>query len=191
MARTGSKQAELPASGEWTPRLVEDEPIEGTVTDTGGTPLAGVKIRLQHDPSDHGRLARRLSQLGARQSLSLLPAQPAGHAGSGRRRPACRRNAPQIKQGRFHIAGVGRERLVTLEVAGPNIERLTFYTLTRRDADLKALKNLSPQNRMMHEAGANLPLIYSSRFHHVAGPSRPIVGTVRDGQTQRRSRTWA
>ena len=72
---------------------------------------------------------------------------------------------------------------MTLEVAGPNIESLSIYALTRRDANLKALKNLSPQNRMQHEAGANLPLIYSSRFQHLAGPSRPIIGTVRDGQT--------
>ncbi len=33
-------------------------------------------------------------------------------------------------------------------------------------------------------AGMKLPVIYPSRFHHLAGPSRPIVGTVRDRSTK-------
>ncbi len=173
---------QLPASGEWTPRLVEDEPIEGTVADLGGTPLPGVKIRFRAIyASEDGSLDGLLSTLRdspfhflqrgvlSKRIWSAPPGVPAEWTTD--------------RQGRFRIAGLGRERLVALEVAGPNIETLNFYALTRRDANLKALKELSPQNRMQHEAGANLPLIYSSRFHHLAGPSRPIVGTVRDGQT--------
>ncbi len=173
---------QLPASGEWTPRLVEDEPIEGTVADLGGTPQAGVKIRLRaiyasKDDSLDGLLSALRDNPFHFLQRGML-SKPLWGAPPGV--PA---ESTTDRQGRFRIAGLGRERLVTLEVAGPNIESLSIYALTRRDANLKALKDLSPQNRMQHESGANLPLIYSSRFQHLAGPSRPIVGTVRDGQT--------
>ncbi len=178
-----TRAGELPASGEWTPRLVEDEPIEGTVTDLGGTPLPGMKIRFRavHATKD-GSLD------GLLRGLRDNPFQFWQH---GLLPDALRTTPPGVRaelttdrEGRFRIAGLGRERLVTLEIAGPSIESLTLHVLTRREVDLKALKNLSPQNRMMHEAGANLPLFYASRFHHLAGPSRPIVGTVRERQTQ-------
>ena len=55
--------------------------------------------------------------------------------------------------------------------------------LSRRDVDLKRRDSSSPSYRMLYEAGASVPIIYSSRFHHLANPSRPIVGAVSERDT--------
>jgi len=175
--------AQLSAGGEWTPRLVADDvPIEGTVADLGGTPLAGVKIHFDSlHASGDGTLDGFLKSLRDHPfhiiERHLLPKTLWGVPGV----PA---EVKTDDQGRFRITGLGRERLARLEVEGPNIEKLSIYVLTRRDANLKVLSNLSPAHRVYMEAGANLPVIYPGRFHHLAGPSRPIVGTVRDRATK-------
>jgi hypothetical protein len=175
---------QIPVSGEWTPRLVVDEPIEGTVTDLGGTPLAGVTIRLG---ALHASQGESLDPLLARLRDNPFEFQQRDQLGKvlWSAPPGVPAEYTTDRQGCFRIAGLGRERKATLEIAGPNIERLTFYALTRRDANLKALKNLSPANRSYLEGGANLPVVYPSRFQHLAGPSRPIIGTVRDGESQK------
>ena len=175
---------QLPAGGEWTPRLVADDaPIEGTVADLGGTPVAGAKIHLN---SIH------VSADGTLDGFLIALRENPFHFLERRLLPRALWDVPPgvpadvttDRQGRFRIPGVGRERLANLEVSGPNIETLVIYVLTRRDANLKALQQISPEHRAYMEAGANLPVMYPSRFHHLAGPSRPIIGVVRDRETK-------
>src|SRR5439155_27191321 len=83
--------------------------------------------------------------------------------------------------GRFRLRGLGRERIVTLRLEGPTIEHKTLYVVPRPAAELKALVQPAGGKRMGRTTAA--PLVYGSTFDHVANPSRPIVGTVRDKQT--------
>ena len=168
-------------------RLARDDvPIEGTVVDLEGRPLAGVKVSpmalyagiprgldafleayrdnpISHLTIQNDRLLRR------------LPTRP----------PSWPVELTTDEQGRFRLTGVGRERLVALGVRGPTIENLMIYALSRQDVDLKRADRSSPRFRTLYEAGANVPLIYGSRFHHLANPSRPITGTIRERDTGR------
>jgi hypothetical protein len=67
------------------------------------------------------------------------------------------------------MSGFGRERGILLRVRGAEIEHATFWVVTR-PAPIPGLK------------GGNGGT-YSARFDHLAGPTKPIVGTVRDKQT--------
>jgi hypothetical protein len=168
-------------------RLARDDvPIEGTVADLEGRPLAGVKV----DPiALYAGIPRSLdafleayrdnpfSQYTIHNNhlLRHLPVRP----------PSWPAELTTDEQGRFRLTGVGRDRLVALGVRGPTIESLMIYALSRRDVDLKRADRSSPRFRMLYEAGANVPIIYGSRFHHLANPSRPITGTVRERDTGR------
>ncbi|AGA30567.1 hypothetical protein Sinac_6491 [Singulisphaera acidiphila DSM 18658] len=174
----------VPENGEWTPQLVKDDvPIEGAIADLGGQPLAGVTVTFQSlYATNDGSLDRFLADLKDNpfhfRERKLLPRSFWGTP------PGVTPETKTDAQGRFRFTGIGRERLAMLKVKGPKLETLTIYALTRRDANLKALKHISAENREMMESGSKLPVIYPSRFHHLAAPSRPIVGTVRDKATK-------
>jgi hypothetical protein len=84
--------------------------------------------------------------------------------------------------GRFRIAGIGRERVATLLIEGPAIETTLVMVRTRPGATLrvpvmKGVEELDPDDRPE-------PLTcYGATFDHVAGPTRPIEGVVRDFDT--------
>jgi hypothetical protein len=73
------------------------------------------------------------------------------------------------KDGRFRLTGLGRERVVYLALRGPDIQHADLTVLTRAGAD-----GLPAEDR-----------IYDATFRHLAGPTKPIVGTVRDKRTGR------
>jgi protocatechuate 3,4-dioxygenase beta subunit len=73
------------------------------------------------------------------------------------------------KDGRFRLAGFGRDRAVLFQLRGPNIENCTFHVLTRIES--------------MPGMGGGHHATYAARFDHLALPSKLIVGTVRDKST--------
>src|SRR5205823_750419 len=77
-------------------------------------------------------------------------------------------DVPADREGRFRLAGVGRERLVALELRGENIEFARFRVMTRHGP--------SP-TRGGHYG------VYPATFDHLAGPGRTATGTVRDRKT--------
>jgi hypothetical protein len=72
------------------------------------------------------------------------------------------------KDGTFHLAGFGRERVVRLAIREKDLEYTDLSVLTTRTSVDSAL--------MAHG-------IYGPTWKHLAVPSRPIVGTVRDKRT--------
>ncbi len=166
-------------------RLASDDvPIEGTIADLEGRPVAGAKVRptmvaagtpngldaffeMYHGDSLMSPHDSRVSR--------FLTARPPGW-------PA---EILTDDQGRFRLTGVGSERIVTMEVEGPSIEKRTIHVLTRRDVNLNRTDRSSPRYRMLTEGGYNVPVFYGNRFHHLAKPSRPIEGKVADRDTGR------
>ncbi len=137
-------------------RLVKDDvPIEGRILSLEGKPLAGVTV------------AARMLELGDRKEW--LEAQKNGFFA------VLKPLSPEVvdgqtsgktdKDGRVHLTGFGRDRLVALAVTGPGIE----------NSDLVVLTDPAP--------AAQLAEVKGPTFQHAVRPSRPIVGTVRDRKT--------
>jgi hypothetical protein len=72
------------------------------------------------------------------------------------------------KDGRFRLTGIGRDRVAVLRIDGPTIDQKEVRVFTRPARDGK-----TPRGH------------YSATFDHVAGPTRPIVGVVRDRETKK------
>jgi beta-lactamase regulating signal transducer with metallopeptidase domain len=154
--------------GELTLRLVRDVPIQGRVLDLQGKPVAGAKVRIYdfralagEDLSPYIAATRngRMYDGPMRIWGMPIPGQPS--------------DATTGADGRFRLAGIGRERVVRLEIEGPSIAHEVFSGITR---DPKAVVEplRLPQNG---------DRIYAATFDYVAAPSRPIQGIVRDQQT--------
>jgi hypothetical protein len=81
------------------------------------------------------------------------------------------------ERGRFHLTGLGMERIVGLRVEGPDIEHQILYVLTRSELDVKGLLKSVP-DRMGDLM--RLPASYGPTFEYLAGPTKLITGIVRD-----------
>jgi RNA polymerase sigma factor (sigma-70 family) len=151
-------------------RLVKDEPITGRVLDLEGRPVAGVAVRvvsvrkvagedltglladLQRRPRDRQAVtdAWRKHRGSMSQVWGVLGAPKSVTTGAN---------------GRFRLAGFGRERVVGIEFEGPAIAHARLDALTR-----PGLKGLPPR-------------IHESALVHVVAPTKPIRGTVKDRRT--------
>jgi protocatechuate 3,4-dioxygenase beta subunit len=164
--------------GELTVRLARDDvPISGRIVDLQGQPVAGATVAVLEVECPAG-----ISLDGWLKSLEhpkdsdpprykLLPTSL-----------SCRTDPPFIPpvttgaDGRFRIAGIGRERVATLEIQGPTIETVHVEVRTRPGATIRILRY--PEHP---EEGSTT--IYGATFEHIAGPTRPIEGVVRDKDT--------
>jgi RNA polymerase sigma factor (sigma-70 family) len=170
-------------SNELTFRLPRnDVTIEGRILDLQGKAVAGARIkvlRVETTPEDdlapfleawrtalHEHMAiRGLKKVLYDPSLAGLP-----------------KSVTTDADGRFRLAGAGKERLLTLLVEAPQIEHATLHVLPRPAAEVKAL--LRPVSEsMMQRGNPPPPLLYGARFEHVAVAARLITGTVRDRET--------
>ncbi|MCI0463301.1 MAG: carboxypeptidase regulatory-like domain-containing protein, partial [Gemmataceae bacterium] len=165
------KAGDLPAL-----RLVKDDvPITGRVLDLENRPVAGATvrvIRVRKMPGedlapwikDHqGQAGDKPEVIFARGRVALtyerLMTSVWGVLGVPR-------SFPTGADGRFRLSGFGRERLVALVIEGPTIEHRRVQVLTRTGLP------------------KGLPLLtYGAHFDHLAGPAKPIVGTVREKGT--------
>ena len=165
-----------------TLKLVEDDvPIEGAIEDLEGRPLEGIIVRPKWvgEPLG-GRLDRFIEAFREHPFWDVFQTGRYFRFHFNTGLPA------EIKtdaQGRFRLSGVGRERVVALQTEGPNVEHLYIYAATRAGIDFKRVDRSSRGNKVMMEIGWNMPVIYSNKFHHLANPTRPIVGTVRERGT--------
>jgi RNA polymerase sigma factor (sigma-70 family) len=160
----------LKPGAEATLRLVKDVPITGRVLDLEGKPVAGVTVRVIHVRKAPGEdLSALVKGLQARpkdrdavndvwykhwQRMEMVW----GVLGAPK-------SVTTGKDGRFRLAGFGRERVVTLLVEGPTIAHEDLYVLTR-----PGLKGLPPHT-------------HGPAFDHLAAPTKPIRGTVKDRRT--------
>jgi RNA polymerase sigma factor (sigma-70 family) len=153
-----------PAKAELTLRLVKDVPVRGRVLDPDGKPVAGAKVRVTGVSAPRGDdlggylEAIRKEDHGyafAKSWTGPLPGQPAALTTGA--------------DGRFRLAGIGRERVVRLHVEGPAIAT----------ADLEAMSRVA---KTFEAAGRRL---YGASFDYLAVASRPIRGVVRDKDTRK------
>ena len=80
--------------------------------------------------------------------------------------------------GRFLIAGIGRERVASLEIQGSTIETVPVVVRTRLAATIWVPGYQGP-------TADDLMTVYGTTFEHVADPTRLIEGIVRDVDTKK------
>ena len=169
----GLAWADVPEEGNVTVRLIADDvPIEGRILDLEGRPVAGagVKVDFIWAPRFGADLSSWISQVKAGKAYA---------AGEGMEplpvnilRPGLGLDRTTGPDGRFWIEGIGAERVVTLLVSGAGIETSAVEVMTKNGPDLRATRDVNNPPR---------PILYrAARFTHASTRSRPIVGTIRD-----------
>jgi RNA polymerase sigma factor (sigma-70 family) len=150
-------------------------PVEGRILDLEGRPVVGASVSVTdfetHADGNLDVWIDELKRLGKKTSTRALPV-----VSSDRRAVFSATTGPD---GRFRIEGLTRECFATASITGPGIETSHVHILTR---DMPTFRAQVP----MIVNGKNFgPMMtyYGARFDHVAAPTRPIVGTVRDKDT--------
>ena len=163
--------------------VADDVPITGQVIDLEGKPVPGATLRVLQI------MASPKEDLGAwLEAAKDRTAPPQGRSLEIEQRYLSRyTRAPSTvvttdAAGRFRLTGIGRERLVIAQLDGPTIASEYLHILTRPGAAIKV-----PELEADPEYGS--PRIdvtyYGADFRHVAGPTQPVVGVVRDKDTQK------
>ena len=154
----GIAWVEVPAGGrsdDLTLRLVDDRPITGQIVDLEGKPVPGATLQvLQIRRRSRGRprpLARsRQGQERAKRSGS-----------SGEYLPRFTiAPAPKVTtdaEGRFRLAGIGRDRLVVAQLEGPTIVSQHLKIVTRPGEALNVPRFVHPTGAITTYYGAELP----------------------------------
>ncbi len=172
----------LPPTDEITIRFAKDDvPITGRVVDLEGKPIAGVKVRvrgIQQPKSDDltGFIeALKATKEGRSAQEEFLIGFHDPYRGGWNLDdifPPAVSNA----DGRFRIRGVGRERVADLLIEGPTIETKYVYAMTRPSETIEVLAQKGEPTQPLYAH-------YGAGFDHVAAPSKPVVGVVRDKDT--------
>jgi hypothetical protein len=165
--RTGSR--------ELTVRLARDDvPISGRIIDLQGRPVAGATVTvLSVRATSSGRLDEYLKALQERNEIINLGSELLTSGMDLQPEPPVIPPARTDAEGRFRIAGIGRERVATLQIEGSTIETRRVMVRTGPGATL----HVPPYKDMDRSRWVTF---HGATFEHVAGPSRPIEGVVRD-----------
>ncbi len=171
----GMGWVKVAAADSWddlTLRLVADDvPIKGQIVDLEGKPVPGATLHLmQINAAPEEDLTRWLKALKTETSEQLSLTQK--YLSRMTIAPA-----PKVvtdAEGRFQFHGLGRDRLITVLLDGPTIASQHLYFLTRPGSPIEAA-----------DAFDTIARYYGSSFRHVAGPTKPIIGFVRDRDTKK------
>jgi RNA polymerase sigma factor (sigma-70 family) len=158
-----------------TLRLPPDVPIRGRVVDLEGKPVAGATVRIvELSTAASGNLDEFLKQWAADKERSatgpafrlldenrLWPPEALGQLAKATTAP----------DGTFRLTGVGRDRGLMLGVRGPGIADQYVRVVTRLDFPAR------PVVRGQVALSGPEPAV-------VVGPSKPILGTLRDARTK-------
>jgi RNA polymerase sigma factor (sigma-70 family) len=155
--------------GELTLRLVRDDvPVTGRILDLEGQPIAGAAVEVTDlEAPTSGNLAGWIEtrrQWARGNYVSQVPMKNLTAAALG-----VPTSVTTDREGRFRLAGFGRERVVNLRIHGQGLETSRIEVLTRP----------GPLTGVRTGDGGTYPAAF---VYHV-GPSKPIVGTVRDKKT--------
>jgi RNA polymerase sigma factor (sigma-70 family) len=179
-ANHGPGWVQIPARGkrdDLTLRLVADDmPITGQIVDLEGKPVAGATLTvLQINAAPGEDLGPWLEAARAKKGLSHQLEQRYLKRYTIALSPKVTTDAA----GRFRLRGIGRDRLVRAQLDGPTIASQQLHILTRPGQPIEVTEFTSEDH------GSSVTTYYGARFRHVATPSKPIVGVVRDKDTQK------
>ncbi len=166
-----SRDGEPASDAVLTLRLVKDIPIEGRILTLEGKPVAGARLKVDFITAFPGEDMTAYLQ-GVRNGLE---------SDDGERLwffppPGTPDPIPTDDQGRFRLAGVGRERYIRFQLEGPGIQSIHVFAATRggeKPGETVLVKRSNGND------------IHGARFDYMANPSRPIRGIVREKHTGR------
>ena len=162
--------------GEVTLKLVADDvPLRGRVLDLEGRPVAGARIAV----------TRVATVKGGDLTPYLATVRDGTEDGNGHLlddtwygpfpgRPA---SVTTGADGRFALAGFGRERLVEMTAEAPSIQHVTFMAMTR---EAEAVGGSGEKS-----LGSGEGRVHGATFDLIVPPGRSITGVVRDKATKR------
>jgi len=182
-ANHGAGWVEVPAEGKrdaLTIRLVKDDvPITGQIVDLEGKPVSGATVtvlRINAAPKED--LGPWLDAVKARKGVSFQ----LEYEYLKRHTVALPLKVTTNAEGRFKLTGIGRNRIVAVQLDGPTIASQQFHMLTRPGATLEVLEF---RDRTEYGVRGKVATYYGCYFRHVAAPNRPVVGVVRDRDTRK------
>ncbi len=163
-----------------TLRLVKDDvPITGQIVDLEGKPVPGATLRvLQINAAAGDDVGPWLAAAKAKKGSTLQLEQQYF-------KRFTIALSPQVTtgtDGRFRLTGIGRNRLVRARLDGPTIASQYLNVLTRRGETIEVLED---KGNPEYGEPRRVTTYYVAGFRHVAAPTRPIVGVVRDKDTRR------
>jgi protocatechuate 3,4-dioxygenase beta subunit len=159
--------------------VADDVPITGRLLDLEGRPVSGVKVRvIQVDATPQGDLSRWLTEirkaaLGYQAFVHFTRSLSTGLS-------ALIQPVTTDSDGRFRIAGSGRERLVSLLIEGPKIETQVLNVMTRGGPSSAIRFKRSDAEEHMKSSEI---VIHAVGFDAVAAPTRAVEGFVKDAAT--------
>jgi RNA polymerase sigma factor (sigma-70 family) len=155
-------------AGELTLRLVEDVPISGRIIDDDGKPVPGAKVQVQDLRAYPGESLKAELEDIRKGGFGTFPAKAWGGS-----LPGWSRVPMTGADGRFLLAGFGRERMVRLQIEGPFIQYTTIQVMARVSEPVPGPAPRRPVK------------IYGAGFDYLARAARPIHGAVREKTTGR------
>ena len=169
---------------ELTLRLVpNDVTIQGRVVDLQGKPVAGAVVRvrgLATTPEEDLAPVLKTWQTGRfGEALGLASKNLADPVVAG-----LPKRMTTGADGRFRLPGAGRQRLISLSIEAPGLEKEIVRVVPRPAAEIRALVQAGARASLRPSVVASAgPPLYGTTFEHVAGPTRPVAGMVRDRET--------
>jgi hypothetical protein len=158
--------------------VADDPPITGRLIDLEGRPLPDVLVRvIQVDATPKNDLSAWVDELqkkptGYQSFNHFSKSLPVGLSTL----------IPRVRtasNGRFQLAGAGRERLVSLLVEGPKIETRVLQLMTR----VGPASSVRFVRLFGEQAQSDEIVIHAIGFDFVAAPTRTVEGNVNDAAT--------
>jgi hypothetical protein len=154
--------------------VADDPPITGRFIDLEGRPLPDVEVRvIRVDVTPENDLSAWLDEIQKKQTgyRSFNHFSKSLPVGLSTLIPP----AKTASNGRFQLAGAGRERLVSLLIRGPKIETGVLQVMTR----------VGPSSSVRFEQAfpSSDIAIHAIGFDFVAAPMRAVEGNVNDAVT--------
>ena len=174
----GVDRFEYPEAGtdDLTIRLVADHPIAGRVVSTEGKAVAGVQLsidRIADDVDDLDKLLARAEAEDAREGIGHRRSMPTNRA-------EFRTTAVTGADGKFKLAGGGKDRVVYVRVLGDGIVSSRLTVINRPGFDPE------PFNAALRKAGNRFDgrlVLHGPELNIVAEREKLIRGRVTDSAT--------